>query len=147
MSKRIVSFLVLTVVFVLTVVVAPHALAAAPSPSDSFTSQGNFGFQNASLKSLPKFIFNSLFLIAGLLAAGYLMFGGIKYITSRGDRVAVEGARKHIMAAIIGLVIVIGSFFILNTVFQLTGANNPLNGNCVPTVNDPDCSGAASPNP
>lgn len=81
---------------------------------------------NTKIETIPQYIVNSMFLIAAFLAVAYLMFGGIKWITSRGDKMAVESARKHIVAAVIGLVIVAGSFFALNVVFRLLGADNPL---------------------
>jgi hypothetical protein len=61
------------------------------------------------------------------------MFGGIKWITSRGDKVAVESARRHIVAAVIGLVVVVSAFFILQVVFRILGVQNPLN-NELPTL-------------
>lgn len=54
-----------------------------------------------------------------LLALGFLVFGGIKWITSQGDKAAVEGARGTIVAAIIGLVLIFLSIFILNLVGQI----------------------------
>lgn len=81
---------------------------------------------DTKVEAIPQYIVNLMFLIAAFLAVAYLMYGGIKWITSRGDKIAVEAARKHIMAAVIGLVIVAGSFFALNVVFRLLGADNPL---------------------
>lgn len=81
---------------------------------------------NTKIETIPQVVVNYMFIIAAFLAVAYLMFGGIKWITSRGDKIAVESARKHIVAAVIGLVIVAGSFFALNVVFRLLGADNPL---------------------
>ena len=81
---------------------------------------------NTKVETIPQYVVNLMFLIAAFLAVAYLMYGGIKWITSRGDKTAVESARKHIVAAVIGLVIVAGSFFALNVVFRLLGADNPL---------------------
>jgi len=79
-----------------------------------------------NISKVPQLIINWLFAIATFLALAYLMYGGIKYITSRGDKVGVDSARKHLMAAVVGLVIVLGAFFALNVVFRILGANNPL---------------------
>jgi len=88
-------------------------------------------------KAIPQLIVNLLFMIAAFLAVTYLIYGGIKWITSRGDKLGVESARKHIMAAVIGLVIVAASFFALNVIFNILGACNPLhNGFRLPTLND-----------
>lgn len=62
-----------------------------------------------------------LFIIAIVIALIFLVIGGIKWITSSGDSSKVEAARNQIIAAVIGLVIVFLSFFILNFVLGLFG--------------------------
>lgn len=81
---------------------------------------------DTKIETIPQVIVDYMFIIAATLAVIYLMYGGIKWITSRGDKIAVESARKHIVAALIGLVIVAGSFFALNAIFSLLGSDNPL---------------------
>src|SRR3990167_3037259 len=58
------------------------------------------------------------FIIATLIALGFLIFGGIKWIASGGDKTAVEGARNTIVAALVGLVIVFLAYFIINIIFK-----------------------------
>ena len=60
-----------------------------------------------------------IFVLAVLIALAFLVFGGIKWITSGGDKTAVEGARNTIVAAIVGLVIVFLSYFILNIILGI----------------------------
>ena len=73
------------------------------------------------------------------LAVVYLIYGGIRWITSRGDKVGVESARKHIVAAIIGLVVVLGTFFVINVLFSILGTSNPLReGFTLPTLENPN---------
>lgn len=78
--------------------------------------------------TLPAII-TYLLIGATLLALLFLIFGGIKWIISGGDKTAVEGARKMITYAIIGLVIAFLSFFIINTIGNFFGVNllNPAN--------------------
>lgn len=61
-------------------------------------------------------IINFAFIIAVLIALLFLIWGGIKWITSGGDKANVETARNHIIAAVIGLILVFLSYFILNIV-------------------------------
>ncbi|MBI2022232.1 hypothetical protein HYS97_00045 [Candidatus Daviesbacteria bacterium] len=75
---------------------------------------------------LTQLIIQWIFYIAIFLAVVYLMFGGIRWITSRGDKQAVESARKHIVSAVIGLVVVLGAFFVINILFTVLGGDNPL---------------------
>lgn len=84
------------------------------------------------LQSIPQLVIQYTSYLALILAVLYLMFGGIKLITSRGDKQAVESARKHITYAVIGLVVVLGTFFILNILFNILGTQNPLNTNFTP---------------
>lgn len=93
---------------------------------DELKAPGGSLAANTKIETIPQFIVDTMFTIAAVLAVIYLMYGGIKWITSRGDKIAVESARKHIIAAVIGLVVVAGSFFALKVVFTLLGANNPL---------------------
>ena len=96
---------------------------------------------NIPLQNVPQFIITALFVIGVIVAVAFLIYGGIKWILSGGDKAAVDAARKHIVAAIIGLVIVAGAFFILNVVFALLGVSSPLSGGkfCIPTLQKPTC--------
>lgn len=48
----------------------------------------------------------TLLILAALLAFFYLILGGISWITSGGDKAAMETARNKITHAIVGLIIV-----------------------------------------
>lgn len=89
--------------------------------------KSNFVGSNVKVQDLTQLATQWIFYIAVFLAVVYLMFGGIRWITSRGDKQGVESARKHIISAVIGLAVVLGTFFILNLVFTLLGTDNPLN--------------------
>lgn len=67
------------------------------------------------------FAIGLIFVVAVLIALFFLVYGGIKWITSGGDKGGVEGARNQIVAAVIGLIIVFLSFFILNLVLGMFG--------------------------
>lgn len=61
--------------------------------------------------------------LAVLIALLYLLYGGIKWITSRGEKDQVEAARNHIIAAIIGLIVVFLAIFIVSLVLAAFGLN------------------------
>jgi ABC-type Fe3+ transport system permease subunit len=74
--------------------------------------------------NLPKIIqigIQLAFLVAVLMALFYLIQGGIQWTTSGGDKQRIEQARLKLTYAIIGLIIVFVSFFIVNI---LTGFFN-----------------------
>ena len=52
-------------------------------------------------------ILDILITLAGILAVGYVIFGGFKYITSQAEPNKLVGARTTILNALIGLVIAI----------------------------------------
>jgi hypothetical protein len=66
-------------------------------------------------------ILNIIFIIVVLIALIFLIYGGIKWITSGGDKAGVESARNMIVAALVGLVIAFLAYFILQIVFRLFG--------------------------
>ncbi len=60
-----------------------------------------------------------LLLIAGALVVVVLIFGGLRYLTSAGNSAQTEGAKKTIIYALIGLVIIIASYFLVTLVMSL----------------------------
>jgi len=78
----------------------------------------------ASLDCLPILFGNIIYwalVFAGIVALFFLIFGGIKLLVSGGDAKQVEGARKTVTWAIIGLIVIILSFMILNIIADITG--------------------------
>ncbi len=114
-----------------TTVFAQQAISLTPP-------QG--AIQSVDISKIPQFIITLLFVIGIIIALAFLIYGGIKWIISGGDKAAVDAARKHIVAAIIGLVIVVTAFVILNFVFQiLFGSTFNLNHLCIPSLSNPTC--------
>lgn len=57
----------------------------------------------------------TLFLVACiLLSFGFILYGGLNWIMSQGDKTKLESARKTILYAVSGLLIAILSFFMVN---------------------------------
>ena len=59
--------------------------------------------------------------LAVLIALLWLLYGGIKWITSRGEKDQVEAARNHIIAAIIGLIVIFLAIFIVTIILSAFG--------------------------
>jgi hypothetical protein len=62
-----------------------------------------------------------IFVLAVIVALLYLVYGGFRWLVSGGDKTQVSAAREHIVAAIIGLVIIFLSYFILNLILTFFG--------------------------
>lgn len=89
--------------------------------------RGLNNISNLSLQYLVSFAINLLLTAAVLLAFFFILFAGLRWMLSQGDKKQVEEAQKTLTFAIVGLIIVFLSFFILNLIgfaFQV-----PLTGN------------------
>ncbi len=62
-------------------------------------------------------------IIAAVLALIYLIWGGISWITSGGDKTALEGARGRITNAIVGLIVVVAAWAIFQFVLNFLGGS------------------------
>lgn len=62
-----------------------------------------------------------ILVIAALLAFIFLVIGGIKWITSGGDKEGTKGAQSTITAALVGLVIVFAAWAIMNLIQTFFG--------------------------
>lgn len=69
-------------------------------------------------------ILNVVMLIAALLVFAYMIWGGVEWITSGGDKSKAESARNKLTAAIIGLVIIAASYAVITLVVQFLGFND-----------------------
>jgi hypothetical protein len=66
-------------------------------------------------------------IIAALLVFMYLIWGGIEWITSGGDKGKTESARNKITSAVIGLIVVAASYAILTLALNFLGFSGGLN--------------------
>ena len=64
--------------------------------------------------------------LAGLAVFIMLLIGGIKYLTSGGDQKAMEQAKNTMTFAILGLVLIIAAYLILNFLSVFTGISGLL---------------------
>ena len=79
-------------------------------------------------------IITVVFVIATLLALVYLIWGGIKWVLSGGDKTKVDAARAAIVASIVGLIIIFLSYFILNVVVGIFVPGFSLNSITLPNI-------------
>ncbi len=63
-----------------------------------------------------KYIFNFAVVICGFVAFGVLVMGGVRYVASAGNPSTMSDANGQMLAGIMGLVIILGSWLILNTI-------------------------------
>ena len=78
--------------------------------------------QSADISKVTNFIQNIIQIfvtIAGLVATGFMVVGGFRYMTSSGNPEALDGAKKTVLYSAIGLAIVIGAFVISKIVTDI----------------------------
>ena len=66
-------------------------------------------------------VINALLLFAGAVAVLFLIIGGFRYVVSTGNPEQVEAAKKTILYAILGLIIIFIAFVLVKLVQQYLG--------------------------
>ena len=72
-----------------------------------------------SIQTFIKSIIQVLVTLAGLIPAGFFVYGGIGYITSSGNPESLDRAKKTILYSAIGLAVVLGAFVLTNVISDL----------------------------
>lgn len=95
----------LLTVLTLTLLLATPALAA---PADL-----------SKVQNFAQSIIQILVTLAGLLAAGFFVMGGIGYITSSGNPEHLDKSKRTIIFSALGLAVAIGAFVISNIIAEV----------------------------
>ncbi len=107
-----------------TLVISLIGVAVVASPVSALTLQE--GVEAARCDGCPANLFgndgvfkqitNTILYVVGIVAVIMLIIGGVKYVISGGDSKQVTDAKKTVLYAIIGLIICLLSFAIVNFV-------------------------------
>lgn len=98
-------------------------------PTDLFTSiSGNGGIFSQ--------VINTMLFLVGMLSVVMLIYGGLRYVISRGDSKAVEAAKNTILYAIVGLIVAILAYAIVRFVVgQFIGGGSGTGTNGIAPTN------------
>lgn len=102
--------------------------ASDEAPPFKAVDANSAGFEINDLGALIQGLMNGVMFIAAILVFAYMIWGGIQWITSGGDKGKTEEARNKITAAIIGLAILAASYAIFRVVLYFLGISNPFDG-------------------
>ncbi len=80
--------------------------------------------QISCLEPLFKNLVQTVVALAGVALFVMLLFGGFTFLFSGGDQKKLEAARGTITNAIIGIVVIVSAFLILNTISVFTGVKD-----------------------
>ncbi len=75
-----------------------------------------FSGGNTTITSIITRIVQIALALAGLIAILFLIIGGFRYVTAGGNEETVEAAKKTILNAIIGIIVIILAYVILRVI-------------------------------
>jgi len=110
--KQVLTVLALTTCMLMVFSLVAHAEIKAEGP----TSVSDLTGGQTSLKGLILTIVDYFLGFLGLLAVIMVVYGGVTYVSSAGNDEAVGKAKKIIMYALIGIVIIMLSFVSVNAI-------------------------------
>lgn len=127
LAKSTIGSLFVGMVLALVAVFTPLAPAASAQGCEDGVSGGvSAGVQCANPGGVPVLLFgdgsvfniiiNAVLYLVGIICVIMLIIGGIRYATSSGDQAQVTGAKNTIMYAVIGLVVAIIAYAVVNWV-------------------------------
>lgn len=79
---------------------------------------GTTGGDTAGLPAAVVIIINTLLVVLGMVAVLMIIAGGIRYSSSAGDAAQVKRAKDTILYSVIGLIVAIMAFSIVNFVLD-----------------------------
>ena len=101
---------------------AMPALAAAQGLVGTAVPSGT---ASGDLASVILNLVNYVLAIVGIIALAYLVYGGFRYITSAGNEDTIDEAKRIILYAITGIVVIGVSAALVNFVIRGVGGNVP----------------------
>jgi len=134
--KRISSFIffVATGISLLSFTIPVYAAPAAPKnicPTNQFASLCQLKLSEGGL--IVGRVVTILLVFAILIALIFLIWGGIRWIMSSGDKSKLEGARGTVIGATVGLIIALSAYFFLNVITYLF-TNTTITDLSIPTI-------------
>ena len=97
----------------------PSYVGASPaSQIQGGVNQAGGSGETSNLGSRVKTIVNILLYILGAIAVVMIVIGGIRYTTSNGESSSIKSAKDTILYSVIGLVVAIMAFAIVNFVLD-----------------------------
>ncbi len=107
---------------ILFMTAAAKVFGQAPDPAEVQINETDIGFRIPNFSELLSFMIRFFFVIAGLAALFYMLWGAFSWVVSGGESDAVEKARSKITAAVIGVLLIVATLAIIwsleNIVFK-----------------------------
>lgn len=135
--KRLLATIIFSLAVGLIYSASPAHVMAQPQPLPAASFDAEGGAQKAKPKSVPNCLFgtynsttgdcsgsgglfktiaNILIFLTGAIAVIVIIFGGLRYVVSTGDAARIKQAKDTILYGVIGLVIAILAYALVNFV-------------------------------
>jgi amino acid transporter len=114
----------LFVVLPLVTVLAPESAVAQLNRNFQCDPSTGLRCTETSVPQIFKTVINWALGIAFGVAVIFLIIGGFRYITAGGNEESVEKGKSSVINALIGIVIIVLSYVIVNVVANLVQGNN-----------------------
>jgi len=123
MKKYRKAFLVFGIMSIALVAVnmAPAAMAQLISAGDQPVSLAQQTGGEGDLREFAKSILDFVLKFLGFIAVTYIIYGGFLYVMAGGEDEKTDKGKKIITQAAIGILIILSSFAIVNTVLKAPG--------------------------
>lgn len=126
-SKKITVFLI---IFIAVIFLLPNSILAQTNDVLGTNALVNSGLGTRSLKEIIVQLVNIFLGFLGIIAVLIILYGGWVWMTSQGAADKIDKAKKIILNAVIGLVIILASYAIARfVIFQIYGPGNGGPGN------------------
>ena len=79
---------------------------------------GSTGSSSSSVSDIARTISNILLFVLGSVAVVMIVVGGVRYATSNGDQAAVKSAKDTVLYSVIGLIVAIAAYAIVNFIIE-----------------------------
>lgn len=127
MKKILKSLLFTAVVVALAISVFPAAAQIAPLKGDQCAGLECEGGIDGIIEIATNII-NGFLVLVGLVAAAALIYGGVMYIVSGGNEEKTATAKRIILFAIVGLIVIGLSAAVVNLVIGLISGDGNVGG-------------------
>jgi hypothetical protein len=128
--KKITVFLI---IFIAVIFLLPNLSLAQNANNLGVNDLANSGLGTNDLRDIITNLVNVVLGVLGILVVLIIFYGGWIWMTSQGDAEKIDKAKKILVNAVIGLVIILSSYaiarFIIFQIYGSTGGNGNGNGN------------------
>jgi hypothetical protein len=95
------------------------SIGSGDTGSDGFSLGDSYGLPDGSILGIVENILFWLLMIVGIVAAIGFILSGLLYLTAAGDQDQIGRAKKAMLASIIGVIVALSGFVVLQAAFYL----------------------------